>query len=91
MPFTCHFYSYTKECFKYILIYLQVIEGDPVKADHTLPDCLEIKTSKIAGAGLGVFSKVGLESRVMFGPYGGDIITENLKSGYCWQVKVTSK
>ncbi|XP_052225155.1 histone-lysine N-methyltransferase PRDM7-like [Dreissena polymorpha] len=66
----------------------EVPEGDPLKADHTVPDCLEIKTSKIAGAGLGVFSKEGLECRVMFGPYGGDVIAENQKSGYCWQVKI---
>ncbi|KAH3741173.1 hypothetical protein DPMN_047893 [Dreissena polymorpha] len=64
----------------------EVPEGDPLKADHTLPDCLEIKTSKIAGAGLGVFSKVGLVSRIIFGPYGGDIVTENHKSGYGWQI-----
>ncbi|XP_052236300.1 zinc finger protein 418-like isoform X2 [Dreissena polymorpha] len=65
----------------------EVPEGDSLKADHTLSDCLEIKTSKIAGAGLGVFSKEGLESRVMFGPYWGDIMADNHKSGYCWQVK----
>ena len=62
-------------------------EEDPLKAEHTLPDCLEIKTSKIAGAGLGVFSKEELESRIMFGPYRGDI-TDDHKSGYCWQGKV---
>ncbi|KAH3824582.1 hypothetical protein DPMN_126419 [Dreissena polymorpha] len=61
----------------------EVPEGDPLQADHTVPDCLVIKTSKIAG--LGVFAKDGLESRVMFGPYGGDIVAENQKSGYCWQ------
>ncbi|XP_052243929.1 PR domain zinc finger protein 5-like isoform X1 [Dreissena polymorpha] len=66
----------------------EVQDGDSFKADHTLPDCLVIKTSKIAGAGLGVFSKEGLESRVMFGPYGGDIVADNQKSGYCWQVKI---
>ncbi|KAH3830529.1 hypothetical protein DPMN_103773 [Dreissena polymorpha] len=66
----------------------EVPEEDPLKAEHTLPDCLEIKTSKIAGAGLGVFSKEGLVSRIMFGPYGGDIITDNHKSGYCWQGKI---
>ncbi|XP_052225904.1 histone-lysine N-methyltransferase PRDM9-like isoform X3 [Dreissena polymorpha] len=66
----------------------EVPEGDPLKADHTVPDCLEIKTSKIAGAGHGVFSKEGLEFRVMFGPYGGDVIAENQKSRYCWQVKI---
>ncbi|KAH3829662.1 hypothetical protein DPMN_102890 [Dreissena polymorpha] len=68
----------------------EVPEKDPLKAEHTLPDCLEIKTSKIAGAGLGVFSKEKLESRIMFGPYGGDImiITDNHKSGYCWQRKI---
>ncbi|XP_052268103.1 zinc finger protein 726-like isoform X2 [Dreissena polymorpha] len=63
----------------------EVPEGDPLKAEHTLPDCLEIKTSKIAGAGLGVFSKEGLQSKIMFGPYGGAIITDNHKSGYCWK------
>ncbi|KAH3819004.1 hypothetical protein DPMN_120734 [Dreissena polymorpha] len=66
----------------------EVPEEDPLKAEHTLPDCLEIKTSKIAGAGLGVFSKEELESRIMFGPYGADIITDNHKSGYCWQRKI---
>ncbi|XP_052226196.1 histone-lysine N-methyltransferase PRDM9-like isoform X2 [Dreissena polymorpha] len=69
----------------------EVPEGDPLKADHTVPDCLEIKMSKIAGAGLGVFSKMELESRVMFGPYGGDVIAENQKSGYCWQIYKESR
>ncbi|XP_052219236.1 histone-lysine N-methyltransferase PRDM9-like isoform X2 [Dreissena polymorpha] len=64
----------------------EVPEGDPCRADHTLPDDLEIKTSKLFGAGLGVFSKVGLESRIMFGPYRGDAISDNHKSGYCWQI-----
>ncbi|XP_052215950.1 zinc finger protein 85-like isoform X2 [Dreissena polymorpha] len=64
----------------------KVPEGCPDRADYTLPDDLEIKTSNIVGAGLGVFSKVGLESRIMFGPYEGDIISENSKSGYCWQI-----
>ncbi|XP_052257407.1 zinc finger protein 492-like [Dreissena polymorpha] len=64
----------------------EVPEEDPHRADHTLPDDLEIKTSTIVGAGLGVFTKVGLENRIMFGPYEGDIITDNNKSGYCWQI-----
>ncbi|KAH3897149.1 hypothetical protein DPMN_021334, partial [Dreissena polymorpha] len=69
----------------------EVSAGDPLKADHTLPECLEIKRSKIIGAGLGVFSKVGQESRIMFGPYGGDIITDNPNSGYCWQIYKVGK
>ncbi|XP_052214571.1 histone-lysine N-methyltransferase PRDM9-like isoform X1 [Dreissena polymorpha] len=64
----------------------KVPEGGPDRADHTLPDDLEIKTSKIVGACLGVFSKVRLESGIMFGPYEGDIISDNSKSGYCWQI-----
>ncbi|XP_052218116.1 uncharacterized protein LOC127835719 [Dreissena polymorpha] len=68
--------------------YKEVPEEDPLKAERTLPDCLERKTSKKAGAGLGVFSKEGLISRIMFGPYGGDIITDNRKSGYCWQGEI---
>ncbi|XP_052226334.1 histone-lysine N-methyltransferase PRDM9-like isoform X2 [Dreissena polymorpha] len=64
----------------------EVPDGDTCRADHTLPDDLEIKTSKLFGAGLGVFSKVGLESRIMFGPYRGDTISDNHKSGYCWQI-----
>ncbi|XP_052279747.1 histone-lysine N-methyltransferase PRDM9-like isoform X6 [Dreissena polymorpha] len=64
----------------------EVPEVDPYRADHTLPDNFEIKTSTIVGAGLGVFTKVGLKSRIMFGPYEGDIITDNHKSGYCWQI-----
>ncbi|KAH3712571.1 hypothetical protein DPMN_072321 [Dreissena polymorpha] len=63
----------------------EVPEGDPLKAEHTLPDCLTIKTSKLAGAGLGVFFKEGLQSKIMFGPYGGAIINGNHKSGYCWK------
>ncbi|XP_052228058.1 histone-lysine N-methyltransferase PRDM9-like isoform X6 [Dreissena polymorpha] len=72
----------------------EVVSGDPLKADNTLPDGLEIKKSKIVGAGLGVFSKMGLESRIMFGPYGGDIITDSQaahKSGYCWQIYTEGK
>ncbi|XP_052222930.1 uncharacterized protein LOC127838901 isoform X2 [Dreissena polymorpha] len=64
----------------------KVPEDDPNRADHTLPDDLEIKASTILGAGLGVFSKVELASRTMFGPYGGDIINGDHKSGYCWQI-----
>ncbi|KAH3720256.1 hypothetical protein DPMN_063153 [Dreissena polymorpha] len=64
----------------------EVPEGNPCRADHTLPDDLEIKTSKLFGAGLGVFSKVGLQSRIMFGPYRGDTISDNHKSEYCWQI-----
>ncbi|XP_052280899.1 zinc finger protein 724-like [Dreissena polymorpha] len=63
-----------------------VPEEDPYRSDHTLPEDLEIKTSTIVGAGLGVFPKVGLKSRIMFGPYEGDIITDNQKSGYRWQI-----
>ncbi|XP_052215353.1 uncharacterized protein LOC127833889 isoform X4 [Dreissena polymorpha] len=64
----------------------EVPDGDTLKADHSLPDCLEIKTSKIAGGGLGVFSKERLKSRILFGPYGSNIITDNHKSAYCWQM-----
>ncbi|XP_052215350.1 histone-lysine N-methyltransferase PRDM9-like isoform X2 [Dreissena polymorpha] len=64
----------------------EVPDGDTLKADHSLPDCLEIKTSKIAGGGLGVFSKERLKSRILFGPYGSNIITDNHKSAYCWQI-----
>ncbi|KAH3891304.1 histone-lysine N-methyltransferase PRDM9-like isoform X2 [Dreissena polymorpha] len=99
-PFDDDHFPYCGECSKEFegdcpvhgpYIYIQdkeVPEEDPLKAEHTLPDCLEIKRSKIAGAGLGVFSKEELESRIMFGPYGGDIITDKNKSGYCRQGKI---
>ncbi|KAH3798529.1 hypothetical protein DPMN_152129 [Dreissena polymorpha] len=69
----------------------EVPEEDPHRAEHTLPDDLEIKTSTIVGAGLGVFTKVGLDNGIMYGPYEGDIITDNNKSGYCWQIYKESK
>ena len=63
---------------------------DSDQALHTLPDGLEVKTSSIPNAGLGVFTLNDIQPRVMFGPYGGvDTMNheEAHKSGYAWQVE----
>ncbi|XP_032234937.2 zinc finger protein 883 isoform X2 [Nematostella vectensis] len=60
-------------------------------ARATLPHCLEIKTSSIPNAGLGVFSKSRIAKRVMFGPYKGtkvklsDEQMEN-DTSYMWEI-----
>ncbi|XP_053387483.1 zinc finger protein 271-like isoform X2 [Mercenaria mercenaria] len=62
---------------------------DPDRALHSLPPDLVVKNSSIKGAGLGVFTEKEIPARVMFGPYGGVIVTDPEKahkSGYCWQI-----
>ena len=57
----------------------------------TAPDGVEIKQSIIPGAGLGAFATKSFAKRSRFGPYEGDIITNNKKaheSGYSWLVSV---
>ena len=50
-----------------------------------------VKDSGISGAGLGVWSTKEFPARVMFGPYGGEIVyNQELahSSGYAWQVVI---
>ena len=59
------------------------------RALHTLPPGLVVKSSNIIGAGLGVFTEKEIAPRVMFGPYGGVEVFDEMiahDSGYCWQV-----
>ena len=60
-------------------------------ARATLPTNLEIKESKIAGAGLGVFSKVHVRVGGMFGPYQGIVVNKGIDknkvdTSYMWEV-----
>ncbi|XP_045178773.2 zinc finger protein 85-like isoform X2 [Mercenaria mercenaria] len=69
-------------------------EYDPDRALHTLPPGLVVKPSGIVGAGLGVFTEEEIQPRVMFGPYGGVKIYDEMKahdSGYCWQIYADGK
>ena len=58
-------------------------------AGWTTPDCLEVSSSNIAGAGLGVYTRQTILKGTMFGPYRGpnvyaEIIGHN--SSYTWAV-----
>ena len=66
------------------------LEGSE-KSLATLPDGLEIKTSKIPNAGLGVFALNKLKSGSRFGPYQGkkvrpDIPRDEIDTSYMWEV-----
>ena len=58
----------------------------------TTPDELEIRTSDIPGAGLGVFSKCKIEPGRLYGPYKGKlepkVCNKRVRdSGYAWKVE----
>ena len=60
-------------------------------ARATLPVNLEIRESKIAGAGLGVFSKEHVRLGGMYGPYQGVVVSKHIDkdkvdTSYMWQV-----
>ncbi|CAO4387770.1 unnamed protein product [Caenorhabditis nigoni] len=58
-------------------------------AEKTLPRVLSIRSSKLPGAGNGVFSKIFIPSGVVFGPYEGVKLfnaEECVKEGYTWEV-----
>ncbi|XP_060558031.1 zinc finger protein 737-like [Ruditapes philippinarum] len=70
------------------------LEYDEDRALHTLPPGLVVKPSSIIGAGLGVFTEREIPPRVMFGPYGGVEIHDEMTahdSGYCWQIYANGK
>ncbi|XP_071094523.1 histone-lysine N-methyltransferase PRDM9-like [Haliotis cracherodii] len=64
------------------------------RAEKTLPPGLEIRSSSIPNAGLGVFAIADFPTRTRFGPYEGDNIKDAdvaHNSGYCWQVCVDGR
>ena len=68
-----------------------VLYDDPDKALHTLPPNLEVKTSGIPDAGLGVWALADFPACTLFGPYAGEIIpneqlTPSRSGEYAWQV-----
>ena len=60
---------------------------DTTRARASLPDCLCLKESSIPGAGTGVFANIEIPGSVLFGPYAGDILLDDvIDSGYQWEV-----
>lgn len=67
---------------------MQVPEGDPERANKTVPDCLVIRRSSIKGAQYGVFAAKPLPKRLCFGPYEGVRVDSVDKgNGYAWRVR----
>ncbi|XP_077529426.1 histone-lysine N-methyltransferase PRDM9-like [Haemaphysalis longicornis] len=65
-----------------------VPEGDPQRANKTVPDCLVIRRSSIKGAQYGVFAAKPLPKRLYFGPYEGVRVDSVDKgNGYAWRVR----
>jgi hypothetical protein len=84
-------YAHISSKLYYFFVKQVSLEYDEDRALHTLPPGLVVKTSSIIGAGLGVFTEREIPPRVMFGPYGGVEIHDEMTahdSGYCWQVKL---
>lgn len=82
---------------------LQII-ADRITAENSnlsialssLPAVLEIKTSSIPGAGLGVFSITHIPKQVRFGPYKGkkikwESITDEMNTCYIWEIVRSGK
>ena len=75
---------------------LTVIQDTPVppkckdRAKLSLPPGLVVKEAGIEGAGQGVWAETFLAKGVRFGPYGGEIVDEDVgrESGYAWEVIV---
>lgn len=60
-------------------------------SEASLPECLEIKCSRIPNAGKGVYSKSLIPKGVRFGPYVGkkvkmEDIDEETNTSYMWEV-----
>ena len=58
-------------------------------AARTLPEGLELRTSMILGAGIGVWTTKKFKKSMVFGPYGGVKVYSEArahKSGYTWEV-----
>ncbi|XP_038055654.1 histone-lysine N-methyltransferase PRDM9-like [Patiria miniata] len=73
---------------------LTIIEDSPVpkrcrdQAKRSLPEGLIVKEAGIKNAGLGVWAEKFFPKGVRFGPYGGEIVGEDVgqDSGYAWEV-----
>lgn len=64
--------------------------GAPDRARLTLPPGLEVRTSAIPGAGLGVFNHGhSVTQGTHYGPYEGELTDKELdmESGYSWVVR----
>uniref|UniRef100_A0A4W5R010 SET domain-containing protein n=1 Tax=Hucho hucho TaxID=62062 RepID=A0A4W5R010_9TELE len=64
--------------------------GVPDRARHTLPSGLEVRTSGIPEAGLGVFNQGNtVPAGAHYGPYEGEITDKDraMESGYSWVVR----
>ncbi|XP_076045824.1 uncharacterized protein LOC143028068 [Oratosquilla oratoria] len=63
----------------------------PDRARQTVPWPLSINTSKVPGAGLGVWTNADLPPRLVFGPYEGRLLQETqtpgTESGYGWRIR----
>ncbi|KAK8788475.1 hypothetical protein V5799_021757 [Amblyomma americanum] len=70
----------------------QVDDGDPLRANKTVPEGLSIRRSTIKGAQYGVFTLKPLPKRVYFGPYEGVKMEDNgERNGYIWEVRKDGK
>jgi hypothetical protein len=90
----CHIHTFQVNYIKLFFVTQMGLEYDEDRALHTLPPGLVVKPSSIIGAGLGVFTEREIPPRVMFGPYGGVEIHDEMTahdSGYCWQVKLSHR
>ena len=75
---------------------LTIIQDTPVppkckdRAKRSLPPGLVVKEAGIEGAGQGVWAETFVAKGVRFGPYGGEIVDEDVgrESGYAWEVIV---
>ena len=58
------------------------------RAKLSLPPGLVVKDAGIPGAGQGVWAEKFFPKGVRFGPYGGEIVDEEVgrESGYAWEV-----
>ncbi|XP_077564536.1 histone-lysine N-methyltransferase set-17-like [Haemaphysalis longicornis] len=64
-----------------------VPEGNPERANKTVPVCLVIRCSSIRGAQYGVFAAKPQASRLCLGPYKGVRVNSlDNANGYTWQV-----
>ncbi len=73
----------------HVLVNLQVPWNSTNRAYHTIPSYLELKTSKIPNAGLGIFSKADIAPFTWLGKYEGVLHDpENCcdNSGYIFEV-----
>ncbi|XP_022086382.1 histone-lysine N-methyltransferase PRDM9-like [Acanthaster planci] len=86
----CH-ELYEKDCPQHPLTIIGdslVPKGCREHAKQSLPQGLVVKEAGIENAGLGVWAEKSFPKGVRFGPYGGEIVGEDVgqDSGYAWEV-----